>query len=139
MLDRSMNCMAPTEHLKMMRLLFLCLLLLLPAATVSQDQEGSGDDGVDDEDGYLDTVGSDKSDNRAAGTNVDKTTGVEDSTEDNKFTLIVIIAAVAVLTLSVAAIVTIMLVRRHMQYRQQGIYSVPAEQDQKGAVPFLVE
>ncbi|XP_034553023.1 uncharacterized protein si:dkey-262k9.2 isoform X2 [Notolabrus celidotus] len=121
----------------MMRLLFLCLLLLLPAATVlSEEIYGSGDEGLDDEDLYNRI---DNSVNHAAGSNVDKTTGAEGASEENKFTLIVIIAAVAVLTLSVAAIVTIMLVRRRMQYRQQGIYSVPTEQDQKGAVPFLVE
>ncbi|XP_041649024.1 uncharacterized protein si:dkey-262k9.2 isoform X2 [Cheilinus undulatus] len=137
MLDPSLFCMTPSKHLKMMRLLFLCLLLLLPAASVSEDTEGSGDAGVDDEDLYEKNV-SGISDKTFFGSNAGKTTGVEDQSEENKFTMIIIITAVAVLTLSVAAIVTIMLVRRNMQYRQQGIYSVPTEQ-QKGAVPFLVE
>uniref|UniRef100_UPI0037E7D46B uncharacterized protein isoform X1 n=2 Tax=Semicossyphus pulcher TaxID=241346 RepID=UPI0037E7D46B len=130
--------MAPTEHLKMMRLLFLCVLLLLPAATaVSEEIEGSADGGVDDEDLYEKRVIPDVSGGRASDSNADKTTGVEETTEENKMTLIVIVVAVTVLTLSVAAIVTIMLVRRRMQYRQQGIYSVPTEQNQKGGVQFL--
>ncbi|XP_062278672.1 uncharacterized protein si:dkey-262k9.2 isoform X2 [Scomber scombrus] len=114
--------MAPTEqHLKMMRLLFLCLLL--PAATaLSEDNEGSAVGGLDDEDLY---------DQKGILTNiapgsVGKTKGEEDTSD--QFTLIVIIVAVTVLTLSVAAVVTIMLVRRHMHNRQQGIYSVPTEQ-----------
>ncbi|XP_042346031.1 uncharacterized protein si:dkey-262k9.2 isoform X2 [Plectropomus leopardus] len=117
-------------HLKMMRLLFLCLLLLLPAATaVSDDLEGSTDDGLEDDDEDLHSQDvSPELGNSAA----DKTTGVE-KTED-QFTLIVIVVAVAVLALSIAAIVTVMLVRRHMHNRQQGIYSVPTEQDKKGAV-----
>ncbi|KAM6994977.1 uncharacterized protein LKV04_007276 [Tautogolabrus adspersus] len=75
----------------------------------------------------------------ASGSNADKTTGVDEKSEDNKFILIIVITALTVLTLSVAAIVTVLLVRRKMQYREQGIYSVPTEQNQKGAVPFLVE
>ncbi|XP_065813716.1 uncharacterized protein si:dkey-262k9.2 isoform X2 [Labrus bergylta] len=124
-----------SRHLKMMRLLFLCLLL--PAATaVSEVTEGSGDFGVDDEDliGRAGVLWE-----HPSGSNADKTTGVDETSEDNKFTLIIVITAVTVLTLSVAAIVTIMLVRRKMQYREQGIYSVPTEQDQKRAVPFLAE
>ncbi|KAI9532255.1 hypothetical protein NQZ68_033195 [Dissostichus eleginoides] len=45
------------------------------------------------------------------------------------FTLIIIIVAVAVLTISVT-----LLVRRNLRNREQGIYSVPTEQDQKGTV-----
>ncbi|XP_060906693.1 uncharacterized protein si:dkey-262k9.2 isoform X1 [Labrus mixtus] len=124
----------------MMRLLFLCLLLLLPAATaVSEVTEGSGDFDVDDEDLVGRNVISDILRDHPSVSNADKTTGVDETSEDNKFTLIIVITAVTVLTLSVAAIVTIMLVRRKMQYREQGIYSVPTEQDQKRAVPFLVE
>lgn len=106
--------------MKMMRLLFLCLLL--PAASaLSEDTEGSAG-GLDDEDlyerkGVLTNVGPGS---------VGKTTGEEDTSD--QFTLIVIIVAVTVLTLSVAAVVAIMLVRRHMHNRQQGIYSVPTEQ-----------
>ncbi|XP_074538745.1 uncharacterized protein LOC141800227 isoform X2 [Halichoeres trimaculatus] len=124
----------------MMRLLFLFLLLLLPAATVvSEEMEGSGDEDEDDEDLSRKTVKPEISGERAAGSNVDRNTGKDETADENKFTMIVIIAAATVLTLSIAAIVTIMLVRRHMKYRQQGIYSVPTEQDQKVAVPFMVE
>lgn len=63
---------------------------------------------------------------------VDKATGVK-GTMDH-LTLIVIVVAVTVLTLSVATVVSIMLVRRRMHRRQQGIYSVPTEQDQKVSV-----
>ncbi|XP_037639929.1 uncharacterized protein si:dkey-262k9.2 isoform X1 [Sebastes umbrosus] len=125
--------MAPTEHLKMMRLLFLCLLLLLPAATaVSEEIEGSADDlDDDDEDMFVQKIEQDQSaelHNQGA----DKTTGVEES--PSQLTLIIIIVAVVVLTLSGAAIVTTLLVRRHMKNRERGIYFVPTEQDQKGAV-----
>ncbi|XP_041798943.1 uncharacterized protein si:dkey-262k9.2 isoform X2 [Chelmon rostratus] len=123
--------MTPAEHLKMMRFLFLCLLLLLPAATaVSEELEGSADGGLDDEDLHEETLIPNVRGRPASGSLADKTTG-EDKTSD-QFTLIVIVVVVTALTLSVAAIVTIMLVRRHMHNRQQGIYSVPTEQDQKG-------
>ncbi|XP_071751461.1 uncharacterized protein LOC139908606 [Centroberyx gerrardi] len=118
----------------MMRLLFLCLLL--PAATASSEEsEGSAVEGLDDEDLFKSNeipgqksilVESDP------GSIVDKTTGVAETSD--QFTLIIIVVAVSVVALSVAAIVAIVLVRRRMHNRQQGIYSVPAEQGQKGAV-----
>ncbi|XP_039662370.1 uncharacterized protein si:dkey-262k9.2 isoform X2 [Perca fluviatilis] len=117
--------MAPTEHLKMMRLLFLCLLLMLPAATaVSKDIEGSADEDLDDEDFEQTEI-------PKLGAAADKNTGLK---EEQTITTIVIIVAVVALALSVAVIVAIVLVRRHKYNRQQGIYSVPTEQDQKGAV-----
>lgn len=119
------------QHLKMMRLLFLCLLLLLPAASaVSEEIEGSADSDVDDEDLYQ----TEKSplDNGLDPGTPGKTRGAED--DSDKLTLIIIVVAATVLALSVAAIVTIILVRRQMHKRQQGIYSVPTEQDQKGAI-----
>ncbi|XP_056236696.1 uncharacterized protein si:dkey-262k9.2 isoform X1 [Seriola aureovittata] len=135
MVDCSLVCMAPTEHLKMMRLLFLCLLLLPAATAGSEEKEGSADDDIDDEDLYGKTGAGfpDVHSKRAQGpTFVDKTTGEEEKSD--QLTLIIIVVAVAVVALSVAAIVTIMLVRRRMHSRQQGVYSVPTEQDQKGAV-----
>ncbi|XP_053289541.1 uncharacterized protein si:dkey-262k9.2 isoform X1 [Pleuronectes platessa] len=138
----------------MMRLLFLCLLLLLPAASAaSEDTEGSGVDEMDDEDlttkkgvaipnsggsSVLDkTTGEeDKSGvaipNSGGSTVLDKTTGEEDKSD--QLTVIIIIVAVCVLALSVATIITVLFVRRRMHSRQQGIYSVPAEQDNKGPV-----
>ncbi|XP_035527671.1 uncharacterized protein si:dkey-262k9.2 [Morone saxatilis] len=127
--------MVPTEHLKMMRLLFLCLLLLLPAATAfSEEDEGSADGGLENDDEDLNGPLKQIPDVFTAdypGSLSDKATGVEGS---DQLTMIIIIVAVTALTLSVAAVVVIMLVRRRMHKRQQGVYSVPAEQDQKGAV-----
>ncbi|XP_071324448.1 uncharacterized protein [Trachinotus anak] len=128
MVDCSLICIAPTEHLKMMRLLFLCLLLLLPAATaLSEESEGSADDDMDDEDLYG-KAGSPEVQSKHSrdSTVVGKTT--------DQLTLIIIVVAVAVVALSVAAIVTIVLIKRRIHSRQQGVYSVPTEQDQKGAV-----
>ncbi|XP_078109318.1 uncharacterized protein LOC144519778 isoform X1 [Sander vitreus] len=111
----------------MMRLLFLCLLLLLPAATaVSKEIEGSANgDLYDDDEDSISHTEIPHFDSAA-----DKTTGLE----EDQTTMIVIIVAVVALTLSVAVIVAIILVRRHKYNQQQGIYSVPTEQDQKGAV-----
>ncbi|KAK9513630.1 hypothetical protein VZT92_027146 [Zoarces viviparus] len=110
----------------MMRLLFLCLLLMLPAApAVSEDNEGSADgEPVDDDEDFEPITAVDDGSRKSAG---------EKDTPDN-FTLIIIVVAVVVLTLSGAAIITVLLVRRHLHNRQQGIYFVPTEQDQKGAV-----
>ncbi|XP_037130554.1 uncharacterized protein si:dkey-262k9.2 isoform X3 [Syngnathus acus] len=119
------------RHLKMMRLLLLCLLL--PTATVFSDEiEGSAFDGQDDEDSFEENELTEIQDRNDLDTFVDKTKGAEDMTD--QFTLIAIIGGVSVLALSVAVIVAVMLVRRRMHKQQQGIYSVPTEQDQKGAV-----
>ncbi|TDH11976.1 hypothetical protein EPR50_G00066220 [Perca flavescens] len=64
------------------------------------------------------------------GAAADKNTGLK----EEQTTMIVIIVAAVALALSVAVIVAIVLVKRHKYNRQQGIYSVPTEQDQKGAV-----
>ncbi|XP_049587320.1 uncharacterized protein si:dkey-262k9.2 isoform X2 [Syngnathus scovelli] len=118
-------------HLKMMRLLLLCLLL--PTATVFSDElEGSAFDGDDDEDSFEENELTEIQDRNDLETFVDKTKGLEDMTD--QFTLIAIIGGVSVLALSVAVIVAVMLVRRRMHKQQHGIYSVPTEQDQKGAV-----
>ncbi|CAN9514345.1 unnamed protein product [Ophioblennius macclurei] len=113
----------------MMRLLFLCLLLLLPAAAaVTEDAEGSaeGDVVTDDEDLTRIMVHDVLSD----ASTVDKTTGEG----PDQLLPIVIGVALTVLALSVVAIVAIILVRRKTHNRQQGIYSVPTEQDQKGPI-----
>ncbi|XP_034408915.1 uncharacterized protein si:dkey-262k9.2 isoform X2 [Cyclopterus lumpus] len=110
----------------MMRLLFLCLLLMLPAApAVSEETEGSADGGLDDDE---DSV---RPKDRDLHGPAEPVGGKE--THDH-LTLIIIIVAVVVLTLSGAAIITLLLVRRRLHNRQQGIYFVPAEQDQKGAI-----
>ncbi|XP_056300601.1 uncharacterized protein si:dkey-262k9.2 isoform X1 [Pseudoliparis swirei] len=129
MVDCSLVCMASTEqHLKMMRLLILCLLLMLPAApAVSEETEASADGGLDDDD---EDSSIEKVVRNLHGPG--EPAGVKE-TQDNLI-LIIIIVAVAVLTLSGAAIITLVLVRRHLHNRQQGIYFVPTEQDQKGAI-----
>ncbi|KAM7420572.1 hypothetical protein PAMA_015007 [Pampus argenteus] len=109
----------------MMRLLFLCLLLP-PATVFSQECEGSADD--DDEDMCQQTV-------TKRVIVVGETKGSEDSSDH--VTLIIIIVAVTVLTLSVATIITIMLVK-HRSNKLQGscppclfrTYSAPPEQCQ---------
>lgn len=117
------------EHLKMMRLLLLCLLL--PTATAySEDREdpngsGYGDADDDDVDELFPTRSS------IAG-NPDKATG-EDN-DSGQITLIVIVVAVVVVALSVAAVITYILVKRRMNKQQQGIYTVPIDQDKKEAV-----
>ncbi|XP_067094548.1 uncharacterized protein si:dkey-262k9.2 [Osmerus mordax] len=113
----------------MMRFLFLCLLLR--AAIATEFEVGSGNGEIDDEDFvaqtrtpilrmYTDMVDANKS------------TGGDGA--QSTFVTIVIVVAVSVVALSIAAIVAVVLVRRRMHNRQQGIYSVPAEQGQKGAV-----
>ncbi|KAM9807062.1 uncharacterized protein si:dkey-262k9.2 isoform X2 [Syngnathus typhle] len=105
------------RHLKMMRLLLLCLLL--PTATVFSDEiEGSAFDGQDDEDSFEENELTEIQDRNDVDTFVDKTKGAEDMTD--QFTLIAIIGGVSVLALSVAVIVAVMLVRRRMHKQQQG-------------------
>lgn len=114
----------------MIRVLFLCLLLLPATNAVSEENEGSANGVLDDEDLIEEDTGiADVLAKQAPDSLPDIS---EDETSD-QFIMIVIIVAVTALTLSFAAIVTIMLVRRHMHRRQQGIYSVPTEQNHKGA------
>lgn len=114
----------------MMRLLLLCLLL--PTATAySEDRDdlnGSGDE-PDDEDLLY---SAEKKNISNFGGSPGKTTG-EDSNSD-QITLIVIVVAVVVVALSVAAVIAYILVRRRMNKQQQGIYTVPIDQDKKEAV-----
>ncbi|KAM4735075.1 uncharacterized protein FYW61_005647 [Anableps anableps] len=113
-------------HLKMMRLLFLCVLLLLPTATVlSEEFEGSADYS-DDEDLVVKknmpyVKGSQAGDESAKETS-------------SHMTLIIIPAVVAVVALSVIAVAAIMLMKRQKLKRQQGIYSVPTEQNHKETI-----
>ncbi|XP_077455459.1 uncharacterized protein LOC144073482 isoform X1 [Stigmatopora argus] len=118
-------------HLNMMPLLLLCLLL--PTATVfSEEFEGSAIDGFDDEDALEENEIDGVQDTDDLELFIDKSKDQDNTTD--QLTLIVIIGAVTMLTVSVAAVVAVMLVRRRKHKQQQGIYSVPTEQDQKGAV-----
>ncbi|KAK2844423.1 hypothetical protein Q5P01_011082 [Channa striata] len=118
------NDQGPHVHLKMMRLLFLCLLLL--RAAVSEEHEGSAFDDTDDEDIAF------KINRITVSTVANEAKGEQD--DSNKLTVIIIVVAATVLALSVAAIVITLLVRRRMHSQQQGIYSVPTEQDKKGDI-----
>ncbi|XP_047216593.1 uncharacterized protein si:dkey-262k9.2 isoform X6 [Girardinichthys multiradiatus] len=112
-------------HLKMMRLLFLCVLLLLPAATVhSEEFEGSANDS-DDED--LDEIN---------GTPFAEGSQAENKSQENdgQTALIISVAVVASVVLLVTAITAIMLKKRQKLKQQQGIYSIPTEQNQKEAI-----
>ncbi|KAL0984994.1 hypothetical protein UPYG_G00151570 [Umbra pygmaea] len=108
----------------MLRFLFLCLMLTLRGSAdtkLPEDTEGSG---PDDEDEVPSNI------YREVHINPGKTTG---DGEDGLSTII-IIAAVSVVALSITGIVAIVLVRRNMHNRQQGVYSVPADQGMKGVV-----
>ncbi|XP_037402337.1 uncharacterized protein si:dkey-262k9.2 [Pygocentrus nattereri] len=111
--------------------LFL-LGLILTASTVSQkseEPEGSADgDDEEDEDPAGLSSGTEelKNEERSLG---NKFTG-----DDDGSTTIIIIAAVSVVAVAVIAIIAIVLFRRHLQNREQGVYTVPTEQTQKGAV-----
>ncbi|KAM4601091.1 uncharacterized protein ACJ7VT_020926 isoform 2-T2 [Polymixia lowei] len=114
----------------MMRLLFLCLLLPAATASSSEETEGSTGEEFDDEDivkpNRIVDVGSELPDTDPG--SVDKTTGVENKSDQS---IVIIITAVSLVALSVAVIVATVLVRRHINNREQGVYSVPAEQGQK--------
>ncbi|XP_073674459.1 uncharacterized protein [Garra rufa] len=122
---------------KMLRLLIL-FLILRGAAASSDDQDfnSSGDDIGDDEDGE-DVVKQRRpeltipEDSPGADPDSDKSTGDGDN---GGGTLVIIIAAVSVAVLAIGSIVAIVLFRRYLRSREQGVYSVPAEQGQKAAV-----
>lgn len=121
----------------MLRLLILFLILQGSAAT-SEDTEGYPSGFGDDEDGdgdsknvrtiALNTIGSEGPE---ASPGSDKSTGDDDAAGG---TLIIIIAAVSVAVLVIGSIAAFVLFRRYLQSREQGVYSVPAEQGQKAAV-----
>ncbi|XP_046898494.1 uncharacterized protein si:dkey-262k9.2 [Hypomesus transpacificus] len=114
----------------MMRFLVLCLVLR--AAIAKEFEVGSGNGEIDDED-LVPDIGPPVLRTDADTVGANKSTGGGDGAQ-NEFITIVIVVAVSVVALSIAAIVAVVLVRRRMHNRQQGIYSVPAEQGQKGAV-----
>ncbi|XP_059390099.1 uncharacterized protein si:dkey-262k9.2 isoform X1 [Carassius carassius] len=122
----------------MLRLLFLFLILGGAAAT-SEDTEGnsSGDVMGDDEDYILKgktlpNVYADPVKIPKPSPGSDKSTGDDEANEGG--TLVIIIAAVSVIVLAIGGIVAIVLFRRYLLSREQGAYSVPAEQGQKAAV-----
>ncbi|KAK7172080.1 hypothetical protein R3I93_004394 [Phoxinus phoxinus] len=124
----------------MMLRLFILFLILQGSAAASDDTEGnsSGNDGpyVDDEDfGNKMTEGRSgspllESEGPVASPGSDRSKGDEAGGD----TLVIIIAAVSVAILAIGGIVAIVLFRRYLHRREQGVYSVPVEQGQKAAV-----
>ncbi|CAM4555332.1 unnamed protein product [Leuciscus chuanchicus] len=112
----------------MLRLLILFLILQGSAATEDTEGNSSGGYGDDeDDDGDIKEINGRVLE---AGPGLDKSTGDEDAGG----TLVIIIAAVSITVLAIGAIVAIVLFRRYLQNREQGVYSVPVEQGQKAAV-----
>ncbi|KAL7832225.1 hypothetical protein AOLI_G00297730 [Acnodon oligacanthus] len=109
--------------------LFLLGLILTASIVKSEEPEGSADG--DDE-------GDEDTDGLNSGTlelkNEAHPSGDKNKEDDDGSTTIIIIAAVSVVAVAVIAIIAIVLFRRHLQNREQGVYTVPTEQTQKGAV-----
>ncbi|KAK7156738.1 hypothetical protein R3I94_006698 [Phoxinus phoxinus] len=126
----------------MMLRLFILFLILQGSAAASDDTEGnsSGNDGpyVDDED----FEGGDKINKGRSGSPLLESEGPVASPGSDRSkgdeaggdTLVIIIAAVSVAILAIGGIVAIVLFRRYLHRREQGVYSVPVEQGQKAAV-----
>ncbi|XP_057206434.1 uncharacterized protein si:dkey-262k9.2 [Triplophysa rosa] len=118
----------------MLRILLLFLILRCAAAT-SEDTEGTtsgdfGDEEADDvEEMTQDKTRSLPGDN----TTLDKSQGAGDETVAD-WTMVIVIAAASVVALAVVAVGGIILFRRYLRSREQGVYSMPAEQGQKAAV-----
>lgn len=103
----------------MLRLLIL--FLILSAKVVSSlGDEGSGSDITDDEDDINETTGYKTH-------TPEKSSGETDDTN----LITIIIAAVCVFALAVLAVIAVILFKHHLQKREQGVYSVPVEQQQK--------
>ncbi|XP_060753672.1 uncharacterized protein si:dkey-262k9.2 [Neoarius graeffei] len=109
----------------MLRLLLLTLLLMVKAAT-SDHVDGSGHGEFPDEE-------QDDEPEIRLGESQGVKHEFDDGDAEDGNTTIIIIAAVCVVTLAVVAVIAVVLFRRHLQRReQQGVYSVPVEQGQKG-------
>ncbi|XP_046718349.1 uncharacterized protein si:dkey-262k9.2 isoform X2 [Silurus meridionalis] len=109
----------------MLRLLLLTLLLTVKAAMSDINGSGYGefsDDEIEEE-VILETtrppIGAEKVMNQF------------ENPDDGNMTII-IIAAVIVGALTILSIIAVVLFKRHLQRREQGVYSVPVEQGEKG-------
>ncbi|XP_036421162.1 uncharacterized protein si:dkey-262k9.2 [Colossoma macropomum] len=114
----------------MLRLFLLGLILTASVSQNSEDYEGSGngDDEPDEDSDDITSSGTMELKNEV------QSSPDKDAGDDDGSTMIIIIAAVSVVAVAVLAIVAIVLFRRHLQNREQGVYTVPTEQTQKGAV-----
>ncbi|XP_046718348.1 uncharacterized protein si:dkey-262k9.2 isoform X1 [Silurus meridionalis] len=119
-------CAWSGANIKMMlRLLLLTLLLTVKAAMSDINGSGYGefsDDEIEEE-VILETtrppIGAEKVMNQF------------ENPDDGNMTII-IIAAVIVGALTILSIIAVVLFKRHLQRREQGVYSVPVEQGEKG-------
>ncbi|MCJ8740334.1 hypothetical protein PDJAM_G00057670 [Pangasius djambal] len=102
----------------MLRLLLLALLLTVKAD--KSDRDGSGDGFFQDGMQFGPHVASEV-----------KNDPEDIDNEEGSITFI-IIAAVSVVALAIVAVIAVVLFRRHLKRREQGVYSVPVEQGQKG-------
>ncbi|XP_076832169.1 uncharacterized protein LOC143477468 [Brachyhypopomus gauderio] len=109
----------------MLRFVLLCLILAATVATF-ETKEGSANY-EDDEDGDFPKIYP-KYGPKMGSAITERSQGEEGSSTT------IIIAAVSVVAVAVAAVIAIFLFRRHLQIREQGVYTVPAEQAQKAAV-----
>ncbi|XP_061095937.1 uncharacterized protein si:dkey-262k9.2 [Conger conger] len=120
----------------MLRLLILCLIL--STTVTSQETEASGDSDDDDETAGEPieelTIVANKGSKSNAELGPFEDFDKAPSTGEDGFATTAIIAAVCVVALAAVAIVAVVLVRRHMQKRQQGVYSVPVEQSGKPTI-----
>ncbi|XP_060744976.1 uncharacterized protein si:dkey-262k9.2 [Tachysurus vachellii] len=110
----------------MLRLLLLTLLLTVKASATDTDGSGyytNNDDEDEEPQGtpYVPHIASE----------VKNEVGAHNADADDGSTTIIIIAAVSVVALAIVAVIAVVLFTRHLQRREQGVYSVPVEQGQK--------
>ncbi|XP_047676385.1 uncharacterized protein si:dkey-262k9.2 [Tachysurus fulvidraco] len=106
----------------MLRLLLLTLLLTVKASATDTDGSGyyTNNDDEDEEPQGPHTA-----------SEVRNEVGAHNADVDDGSTTIIIIAAVSVVALAIVAVIAVVLFTRHLQRREQGVYSVPVEQGQK--------
>ncbi|XP_053363417.1 uncharacterized protein si:dkey-262k9.2 isoform X1 [Clarias gariepinus] len=113
----------------MLRLLLLTLLLTVKAD--KSDHEASGGeydtDDEEQEDGQERITTFENSLLAAEVKNVP-----DDAETEDGHTMVIIIAAVCVVALAIVTVIAVVLFKLHLQRREQGVYSVPVEQGQKG-------
>ncbi|XP_055053078.1 uncharacterized protein [Misgurnus anguillicaudatus] len=128
--------MGVLKNKKMLRLLFVFLILRC-AAVAAQEIESSGnacgDENNDDE--CDDTVTPRRTRPLSdAGFDQMSKGEIDESKADEKGTLIIVIAAVSVVALAIVAVIAIVFFRRYLRSQEQGVYTMPVDQVQKAAV-----
>ncbi|XP_049323028.1 uncharacterized protein si:dkey-262k9.2 [Astyanax mexicanus] len=122
----------------MLRLLLLGLLLTLTALKplTADPDEGSGDFATDDDE--LDDVELAETSSGTGDLGEEFTergnSQKQGSKDEDGTTTIIIIAAVSVVALTIVAVLAVLLFRRHLKNREQGVYAVPVDQVEKGGI-----